>query len=279
MKKANNFEKKEIPGGIEKQEYFSEEKFVQKLIKDIRNRFKEIFQSYKPEEIKEILRSNLIIGEDASGRLPALFLYRLSKLFRENSKEENNQHGPFLLFFAGFINIYSAGNNYEEIKENKKEEIKTKLIKFIKKHLRVKNINITVVTDSIITGESITPLIESITLALETLKEKQLINNIKIKLITLNYLIFAQISDIIKKTKEQLNIPLEVYYITSSKKAPLIFREYSIIGVKKGNYSNIYSDLFQQRNKKLVNLAHKKILLFTEELFYQTIKPRLNNDE
>jgi hypothetical protein len=170
MKKANNFEQKEIPGRLEGQEYFSEEKFVQELIEDIKTRFEEIFQNLHPEVIREILESDLIVGEDASGRLPALFLYKLSELLRENIN--NNQLRPHLLFFAGFGNVNLAGNKSEKYKIKRKKEITTRLINFIEKHFGGKdNINITIVTDLISSGKSIEPLIDSIVNTIQELKK------------------------------------------------------------------------------------------------------------
>jgi len=265
----HNFQKERI----QKKEAISEEELIKDLILDIKNRFEEIFQRYTLEDVRDILESDLIIGEDASGRLPALFLHKLSKLFKEQGENKNNQRNPFLLFFAGFGNVYLVGNKSEKIKRNRKEKIKTTLINFITRHFMSKDISITIITDSILFGNSIEPLIDSIVGALKGLKDKQLINDIKINLITLRYLDWARYSNFIEGVKNKLGISLKIYFV-SSKSAPQIYGKHSIIGVKKGDYSNIYSNLFSKRNRRLMNIAREKISLLGEE-FFETIKSKL----
>jgi hypothetical protein len=258
------------------QEFISEES-VKKFIEDIKDRFEEIFQNLHPEVIREILESDLIIGEDASGRLPALFLYKLSKFFREQREDKKNQKDPLLLFFSGFRNVSLAGNKSEKFETNRKENIKVKLINFIEKHFGDRDINITIVTDSIVTGESIGPLIDSVALVLKELKEKKLINDIKMRLITLSYLDRILLtSDFIEKVKKQLDISLKIY-AASSESVPLIYGKHYITGVKKSNNLNIYSNLFLKRNKLLMNIARKKISLLAKELF-EKIKTELNKE-
>jgi hypothetical protein len=84
-------------------------------------------------------------------------------------------------------------------------------------------------------------------------------------LITLRYLDLVHYSNFIERIQRKFGISLKIYF-ASSKSTPRIYAKYSIIGVKKGNYSNIYSNLFSKRNMKLMNIARNYIRLLAKEL-------------
>lgn len=134
---------------------------AQKFVEDIRN--KDVGELRKPiEKLLFEIRSSIdrgeyamIIGDDASGRIPTLIFDRILKsIYRKKGMKE-----PQTRFFAGS----GSGTKGESIREQKTEALEKHIQnEMAKGRWQVGRGKILIVTDTIVTGNSLLPLADAL---------------------------------------------------------------------------------------------------------------------
>ncbi|MEK9175700.1 MAG: hypothetical protein AAB795_03895 [Patescibacteria group bacterium] len=237
---------------IESNDIFSS-KFWHKDEHKPKYNFESIENLEKP--IKEILKQlhdkinlgnyGLIIGDDASGRIPTLLVNKIiSTLYKERGLPV-----PKNLFFAG------TGQLSSEIEKIQKQDKIAKILHtFCKKHRAPKCAII--ITDTIASGNSLVPL----TCALKD-------NGIEYDIATVGLTQFES------KEKRKLYKKLGSEIVYGSDITPDIYGIYSISGVEKSITDTFSRPYKQGKNKhkqqniqKNINLAREDVALLSKEL-------------
>jgi phosphoribosylpyrophosphate synthetase len=151
----NNFEK--IQDRTEERQAkkydIRDDKSIDADIRDLYLPTKELFKDIKERVInKEYF---LVIGDDVSGRIPALVFDELIR--NEYKKQNREKEHPKLIFIAGSRD-YSYGDRMYEEKERKVFD----LIKKESEQNKFEGKRVLIVTDTIETGRSLLPLVHSL---------------------------------------------------------------------------------------------------------------------
>lgn len=202
------------------------------------------------EQLKEKIESgyyNAIIGDDASGRIPALIV---DDVITERYKEKGFSE-PRVNFFAGSRDLDS---NEQKIKEEKIGKLLDEKVRY------EKDAHVLIVTDTIKTGISLKPLTKA-------LKER----NVKYDIATIS-IIQAWADETHKELEKYLGAT--IYYANNDDwDAPNIYGKHGLSGVKKKVYEILaeptkkytYSKT-QELYQRILNEAREDVAILSQEL-------------
>lgn len=213
---------------LEKPKHFSKYYSKEAGDKEARVNFEAIAELQGPlEKILEQIGSqnfDLIIGDDASGRIPSLIL---SKFFKAKAEKEGRKL-PQTIFIAGGTRGHWTESDLREVADERKTEI-TPLLKKTKESFddTETRSRALIVTDTVDTGDTLLPIIEA-------LKEQ----SFKIHV--------ATVGAIEKKTPKTFKKRFGVDIACGMIGTPKIWKNYKLGGVK----TKVVSDIHSQPIKK-----------------------------
>ncbi|MCX6793262.1 MAG: hypothetical protein NTY12_04530 [Candidatus Falkowbacteria bacterium] len=214
-------------------------------IKQLENPIKEIIKQMDLENTNY----DAIIGDDASGRIPALIFNEIISKINKDKKIEK----PKLLFIAGQF----AGTSYNDADPNAFRKILYDTNKHISKNIKDKK-RALIVTDTINTGNSLSAM----TKGLQG-------NKIEYDIASISFLgeYKQNLEEKIKETEKKLGAKIFSNLTTVT---PRIYRHYSIAGVRKENASKYSADIMSKRADDFapasVARARKDIHILSKQL-------------
>ena len=231
-------------------------------VKEYKYHFKEIENLREPmqtilEGLKEKIETGeyqLIIGEDASGRIPTRVIERIVK----ERYKENNYAQPDVRFVAG------PGQCADDRALLNAEKVRIKYINEIKKKAKKRRSDIKkalLITDTVIGGNSLLPLANA-------LKK----NNLSFDIATIQVRTAGDIKELKKKLGAETIVWGEEFSFDDEKN---IYGKYDIAGVEKTpphlfseSYAKKYSDHYKSQIflQKDVNTAREDAKILAEEL-------------
>jgi len=202
-----------------------------------------------------------IVGDDASGRIPALIFNEIISKINEEKKIEK----PKLLFIAGQF----SGVRHEQAEPRTLINVLHKTEEHISKNLKDKK-RVLIVTDTINTGNSLISMTESLR-----------VNKIPYDIVSISFLGEGRknLEEKLKETEKKLGGKI---FANLTDVTPRVYRAYGIVGVKKEKANRFSTKIMSNKLDNFepdeVSRARRDIHILSKKLleWYKNNKNEFN---